>query len=110
MTDTPSLVLALMLAGLAGLALGAVFFGGLWWTLRKSLASEHPALWQLGSLLVRMSLVLVGLYLVSGGHWERLLAGLVGVIGARFLILRLTDPSAPPSDRREGGPHASDAR
>ncbi|WP_167752453.1 ATP synthase subunit I [Thiorhodococcus mannitoliphagus] len=89
MTDTPGLVLS----GVAGLGLGAMFFGGLWWTLRKSLASTKPALWLLGSLLVRMSLLLVGLYLVSGGHWERLLAGLVGVIGARFVVLRLTSPS-----------------
>lgn len=86
MTNT----LTLVLAGVAGLGLGAMFFGGLWWTLRKSLASEHPALWLLGSLLARMGLLLVGLYLVSGGHWGRLLAGLIGVIGARVLVLRLT--------------------
>ncbi len=89
MTDTLSLVLA----GVAGLALGAVFFGGLWWTLRRSLASPRSALWLLASLLTRMSLLLVGLYLVSDGHWERLLAGLVGVIGARFVVLQLTSPS-----------------
>ncbi len=40
-----------------------------------------------------MSLVLAGLYLVSGGQWQRLLAGLVGIIGARFLVLRLTGPA-----------------
>jgi F1F0 ATPase subunit 2 len=73
--------------------LGAVFFGGLWWTLRKSLNSPRPALWILGSLVARMSVLLVGLYLVSDGHWERLLAGLVGVICARFLVLRLTGPA-----------------
>jgi F1F0 ATPase subunit 2 len=102
--------LRLVLAGIAGLALGAVFFGGLWWTLRKSLQSPRPALWLLGSLLVRMSLVLVGLYLVSGGQWERLLACLVGVIGARFLVLRLTRSADRPSRRREGDPYAPDAR
>jgi F1F0 ATPase subunit 2 len=97
---------ALMLSGVAGLALGAVFFGGLWWTLRKSLESRRPALWLLGSLLVRMSLVLVGLYLVSGGQWERLLAGLAGVIGARFLVLRLTGTSVVAKEAR----HAPDSR
>ena len=97
------LVLELVLAGTAGLVLGAVFFGGLWWTLRKSLSSPRPALWLLGSALVRMSLVLVGLYLVSDGHWQRLLAGLAGVLCARFLVLRLTGPADPPSDRRDGG-------
>ncbi|MBK5966240.1 ATP synthase subunit I [Thiocystis minor] len=106
MTDTLNLVLA----GVVGLALGAVFFGGLWWTLRKSLESPRPALWLLGSLLTRMSLVLVGLYLVSDGQWERLLAGLVGVIGARFFVLRLTGPAAGHQGVAKEARHASDAR
>jgi F1F0 ATPase subunit 2 len=83
----------LLLAGAVGLVLGAIFFGGLWWTLRKSLNSPRPALWILGSLVARMSVLLVGLYLVSDGHWERLLVGLVGVICGRFLVLRLTGPA-----------------
>lgn len=96
--------------GVAGLALGAVFFGGLWWTLRKSLASPRPALWILGSLLTRMSLLLVGLYLVSDGEWQRLLAGLAGVIGARYIVLWLTRFADRPAHRREGGQHAPDTR
>jgi F1F0 ATPase subunit 2 len=81
---------------MAGLVLGAIFFGGLWWTLRKSLESARPAPWLLGSLLVRMGLLLLGLYLVSDGHWERLLAALIGVIGARALLLRYTRPADQP--------------
>jgi F1F0 ATPase subunit 2 len=42
--------LMLGLAGVAGLLLGAIFFGGLWWTVRKGVASSRPALWFLGSL------------------------------------------------------------
>jgi F1F0 ATPase subunit 2 len=102
--------LSLVLAGVAGLALGAVFFGGLWWTLRRGLASPRPALWLLGSLLVRMSLLLVGLYLVSGGQWERLLAGLVGVIGARILVLRLTGAADGHQGIAKEARHAPDAR
>jgi F1F0 ATPase subunit 2 len=29
----------------AGLLLGAIFFGGLWWTVRKGVSSKRPALW-----------------------------------------------------------------
>ena len=36
-----------------GLVLGGVFFGGLWWTVQKGFASPRPALWFLGSLLLR---------------------------------------------------------
>ena len=58
---------------LAGVVLGAIFFGGLWWTVRKGVSSKQPALWFLGSLLLRMSIVLAGFYFVARGHWERLL-------------------------------------
>ena len=44
----------------AGLVLGAIFFGGLWWTVIRGLSSRQPALWFLGSLLLRMSITLIG--------------------------------------------------
>ena len=66
--------LTLVLAWVAGVVLGAIFFGGLWWTVRKGVSSKQPALWFFGSLLLRMSIALAGFYFVSGGHWERLLA------------------------------------
>jgi len=79
-----------VLALVAGLSLGAIFFDGLWWTVRKGVLSKHPALWFLGSMLVRMSLVLVGFYFVGRGNWQRLVACLLGFIIARFIVVRLT--------------------
>ena len=84
--------LILVLAWVAGVLLGAVFFGGLWWTVRKGVSSQRPALWFFGSLLLRVSIALAGFYIVSGGHWERLLACLLGFVIARFLVTRLTGP------------------
>ncbi len=81
--------LSLALAGLVGLLLGAVFFGGLWWTVRKGVSSKRPALWFLGSLIVRTGITLAGLYFVSGGQGRRLLASLLGFVIARFLVTRL---------------------
>ena len=81
--------LKLVLAGGAGVMLGAVFFGGLWWTVRKGVASKQPALWFLGSLLLRMGIALAGFYFVSGGHWERLATSLAGFVAARLVIARL---------------------
>jgi F1F0 ATPase subunit 2 len=80
----------LALALVAGLVLGAIFFGGLWWTVRKGVSSKHPALWFLGSMVARMSIVLVGFYFVGHGDWRRLAACLAGFIIARFIVLRLT--------------------
>ena len=57
--------LALAPALAAGVLLGAFFFGGLWWTVRKGVSSERPALWFFGSLLLRMSITLAGFYFVG---------------------------------------------
>jgi F1F0 ATPase subunit 2 len=82
--------LTLTLAGLAGAALGAIFFGGLWWTVRRGLASTQPALWFSGSLLLRTSVALGGFYLVGGGQWERLLLCLLGFVAARLIVTWLS--------------------
>ena len=85
--------LMMALAWVFGAVLGVVFFGGLWWTVRKSLYSKRPALWIFGSLMLRLSIVAVGFYLFAGRHWERLLLSLLGFIAARFVVIRLTRPS-----------------
>ena len=82
--------LMLTLALIAGLLLGTIFFGGLWWTVHTGLWSKHPALWFLGSRLLRMSLVLVGFYFVGRGDWQRLVSCLIGFIIARFIVTRLS--------------------
>jgi len=84
--------LTLVLAWVAGGGLGAIFFGGLWWTVLKGVSSKQPALLFFGSLLLRMSIALAGFYFVSVGHWDRLLACLLGFVIARFIVTRLTGP------------------
>ena len=81
-------ILALALALFAGALLGTFFFGGLWWTVQKGVMSERPALWFLGSLLLRTGLILAGFYFVSQGHWSRLVACLLGFLIARFIVVR----------------------
>ena len=99
--------LALVLAWIAGGALGAFFFGGLWWTVRKSLASDKPALWVFGSLLLRMGVTMGGFYLVGGGDWQRSLSCLVGFVMARQLVTRLTRlPEKDPARRSNETRHA----
>lgn len=99
--------LVLILAWLAGGALGAFFFGGLWWTVRLSLASAKPALWVFGSLLLRMGVTMTGFYVVSGGDWQRLFSCLVGFLLARQLVTRLT--RLPEENQTRQSPEASHA-
>ena len=89
--------LSLVLALVTGALLGAIFFGGLWWTIRKGFSSERPALWFFGSVLLRTGLALAGFMLVARGHWERLLVCLLGFVMARFVVTRLTRTAEKPT-------------
>ncbi|MGD0942376.1 MAG: ATP synthase subunit I [Terracidiphilus sp.] len=81
----------LMLAGslLAGVLLGAFFFGGLWWTIRMRSPSQWSGLLFAGSLLIRMAVALTGFYLLSHGDWRKMVACLAGFLLARIAVTRL---------------------
>jgi F1F0 ATPase subunit 2 len=92
--------LSLAAAGAAGLALGAIFFGGLWWTVARGLSSRSPALWFAASTLLRTAIVLGGFYLAGRDRWERWLMCLLGFVLARVLLGRLTRPRQQTSGAR----------
>jgi F1F0 ATPase subunit 2 len=85
-------VLFLAWALAAGFILGAFFFGGLWWTVKRGLASQRAALWFFGSMLLRMSITLVGFYFVGHKNWKRWLVCLLGFVLARLIVQWLTRP------------------
>ena len=96
--------LTLILSLIAGILLGSIFFGGLWWTILKGVLSRRPAVWFLSSMLLRGSIALAGFYFVSHGDWRRLLACLSGFLIARVVVMRLTRIPIQASDRAvEGG-------
>jgi F1F0 ATPase subunit 2 len=82
------------LSALAGGALGALFFGGLWWTVRRAIASPRPGVFLLASLVLRMSVLIAGFYAVAEGQWQRLVACLLGFLAARMLV-RIVVRAAP---------------
>ncbi len=98
--------LSLASALVAGVLLGAIFFGGLWWTVRQGVSSKRVVLWFLGSMLLRTCIVLLGFYFVLGGNWKRLLAGLLGFIIARLIVTRLTQVAEQPSQLAQKASHA----
>lgn len=93
-------VLILTSAMAAGLLLGALFFGGLWWTVIRGVSSPRPALWFFSSMLLRMSLTLTGFYFVGGEDWRRWLLCLLGFVLARLAVKRLTRPPVVPHNVR----------
>lgn len=87
-----------------GLVLGLFFFVGLWWTIKKSMVSRHPALVLLSSLIIRICVVLIGFYYISQGNWKRILSCLAGFIIAKFIVTRLTKSEPEKKDN-----HSSEA-
>lgn len=78
-------ITSIMVALLAGLLLGAFFFGGLWWTIQKGVSAKRPALWFLMSGVTRTLIVITGFYYVGNGNWKQMLSCFVG-----FFIVRMS--------------------
>jgi len=85
---------------LIGLLSGAIFFAGLWWTVRTGTAARNPAAWFPVSSLLRASLSVVGFYYVAAGGWQALLLCTAGILIARAAIFRSIRVAS-------FGPHAS---
>ena len=102
MNDGPRLLIALVAGGL----IGAVFYGGLWWTVARGVSSKRPATWFLTSLMVRMAIAILGFYAVSNGSWMRLVACLLGFVVARVIVTQLAGapPKAAIGSTKEGCP------
>jgi F1F0 ATPase subunit 2 len=84
MSELPGLGLSLAV----GMALGGVFFGGLWWTLVRLPTTRWPIPLALGSLTGRTGFTVIGFYLVTDGSLARLLICLLGFILMRHLLIR----------------------
>ena len=90
MTHHEAGTLALHAAG--GGLLGLLYFGGLWWTLRRMLDSAHPAAWLFGGLIFRLAVAMAGLYDALQSGLGSLAACLAGFIAARMALMRLARP------------------
>jgi F1F0 ATPase subunit 2 len=69
-----------------GLFIGGLFFGGLWWTVQKSLTNKRPEVLFLSSLVLRTALVLVGFYFIAKNNWKLFLVSFLGFLISRFLV------------------------
>jgi F1F0 ATPase subunit 2 len=87
-TPVPSLVLSLA----AGVGVGIIYLGGLWWTVRRLAVVKRPGLLLFSSFLVRTGLALVCLYLLTGKDWIRLMAALLGFLVVRFVMVWFLRP------------------
>jgi F1F0 ATPase subunit 2 len=89
---TLSTLIVLMMAFAVGSALGAFYFIALWRTVLRLPSTTSPVRLMLGSIILRMAVVMAGFYFVMGGHWERLAAAMLGFIVMRKIITHYFGP------------------
>jgi F1F0 ATPase subunit 2 len=77
-----------------GMVLGAVFFGGLWWTVSRGLTSRTPGVWFGLSTLGRMASIFASFYFLARGGPSRVLACLLGLLIARVMVTRIVNRTA----------------
>src|SRR5690606_23950191 len=87
MIEIPVASLALAAAG--GLLIGLLYFGALWWTVRRIPSARRPALFVAGSFLVRGAAAAAGLVFVAGGEPLALVAAVAGFLVGRTILIRV---------------------
>ncbi len=80
----------MILVFVAGIALGILFFAGLWYTVKKLVSAKETAIWFLGSFSLRIGITLTAFYFIGAGNWQRLLVCLLGFVVARFAVVHYT--------------------
>ena len=90
---TPDEIGKLALAFAAGIALAALYFAGLWWTVRRLPKTHSPHLWTLGSFVLRLTVIVVAVVLIARIHWQYAAAAMAGFILVRLVLVRRMRPA-----------------
>jgi F1F0 ATPase subunit 2 len=88
-------LLELLLFVAVGLVLGGAYFGGLWYTTLRLPQARHPGYLIAASACIRLGLLAAALYAMAPQGWQALAAGLVGILLARGIFVRVFRAVAP---------------
>ena len=72
---------------LIGLGIGLIYFGGLYWSTEKIESVKSPAFLMVGSMIIRMAILLFGLYYLAQSGYQSILAGFIGIMMVRFIMV-----------------------
>ena len=84
--------LELILPLVTGVALGTLYFGGLWLTVQKVSSTAYPGLLMIGSFFMRIGILLITFYWLIMSSWTFLAVGLVGFLLARTALIHRLKP------------------
>lgn len=102
---TPATLQLILVNGTAGFILGLLYFGGLWWTTRRVAGKDRPGMFLLVSFLIRVALLLGGIYFITRGEPLATLVAVGGVVVARVAAVQWA--KARPDD--QGAPKEHDS-
>ncbi len=91
-------MMPIVLGFVAGIALGALYFGGLWLTVRNMRQADHAAGRIVLSFFGRAALLLAGFYGVLQLGLTALAAAMVAFLAVRFAATRYVSPT--PNDEQ----------
>lgn len=72
---------------IGGIFLGIIFFGGLYWSVNKLTKVKRPAFLMIISALVRMSILIGGIYFIAGDDIKKILSILGGVVLVKIIMI-----------------------
>ncbi len=92
-------------AWFAGVLLAAIYFGGLWWTVRHLSEQKLPWLWLMASFALRAGLAVFVFYVIvvsaPDAILPRLIAAVIGFLSVRVVMTWALGPKA--MDRTTNG-------
>jgi F1F0 ATPase subunit 2 len=94
-------IIFLILAFIAGMLLGIIFFGGLWLTVKKCVKVKYFGLLFGLSFFLRIGIALSGFYFVFSDSWTRLLICIMGFTISRFIISKWVEYNKNPVKKRK---------
>lgn len=89
----------MLISFLGGLILGVLFFGGLYMSVNRLTSVSSPALMMLISTMLRMAMLLAGVYLLLRGELKNGIAALVGIVVAKFVSVYLVRKRVRPAGK-----------
>ena len=76
----------IIVSGGAGAIASCVYFGGLWFTVKRLSRSSHPLTLYVASFLIRAALLMCGVFAMLQMGWQQGLAAFVGFLMVRYVL------------------------
>lgn len=89
------------MAIIAGIVLGVFFFGGLYLSVQYLGKVKYPSVLMMASLIIRMAVLVGGLYLIRGDSYLNIPLALMGILLVRIIMTRQVKRKQP-AENSEG--------